>query len=102
MSTTVKDGVKVTIGGQEYVAPELPLRHVKRILPSAKAQAENPETERGLELSLDIVCSSLSVNYPDITPDFLLDNSTFLEVQTAAVQILEHSGFTSGKVAAMG
>lgn len=100
--STIKAGVKVIIGGREYEAPELPLRHVKRILPGAKAQAENPETERGIELSLDIVSSSLSVNYPEMDKDFLLDHSTFLEVQTAAVQILEHSGFTSGKAVAMG
>ncbi len=98
----VKEGTTVVIGGKEYIAPELPLRHVKRILPEAKAQAENPETDRGLELSLDIVSSALMKNYPEVTTDFLLDNSTFLEVQQAAVQILEHSGFVSGKAVAVG
>lgn len=66
------DGVKVMIGGSEYVCPPAPLGAV-RLWMKAQRDTQDGSLER-VDAMLGFVLKTLRRNYPDMTAEFLEDN----------------------------
>lgn len=103
----MKLGLEITLAGKQYVAPELPLKAVKVLLPKVqthqqRAMENKADTMEAIELATEIVLASLRVNYPDLTAQQLEDDGiTFNEITQASIGVLTYSGFVPGKAMAM-
>jgi hypothetical protein len=62
------DGVTVKVGGVEYIIPPLNLKQIKKFQPELESIAKKTVVEL-LDFTSQILYSTLSRNYPEITQD---------------------------------
>lgn len=72
MAITKFGGVKLNIGGQEFVVPSLSLRQVQVLQPML-VQYTGQTDAKSIELVIDTAFLAISRNYPDLQRDELLD-----------------------------
>ncbi len=69
------DGTKVTMGGREFILPPLTLKALRSLGPKIKllsSLADVPTPEQ-VDVMVELVHASAVRNYPEITPDDLLE-----------------------------
>ena len=88
------DGVKVNLGGREFVAPPLNFRALRRIQPKLAGLASMgavPTAEQ-LEVVIEIVHLALLRNYPDLAIDELDDLLDLGNIADILAAIMAASG----------
>ncbi len=73
------DGEKITIGGKEYIFPDLTLGSIQKIWPTRNILS-NPDHPECLQNVTKAFCLGLKRNYPEITEDFINDNMMIDEI----------------------
>lgn len=65
------EGVKITIGGADYIVPPLNLKRFRALKPKLAAlEAVSADlTVEQMDVMVECVHAALSRNYPEITPD---------------------------------
>jgi hypothetical protein len=83
MATAPKfDGVKIKLGGEDYIVPPLSLRQVKKFQAiieeqmeqSIGAASDGPLNGDQVESMKTVILAALQRNYPELTEDWLEDN----------------------------
>lgn len=75
------DGIKVIIGGSEYIIADFNLRAVQKIAPYLKDfHIGDGATEVQMESVAKVITAALQRNYPDINEDWVLDNLNSYEI----------------------
>ena len=69
----MREGVKVKIGGKDYVVPALTIRLMKEHKGDLKALNETTDQFDQLDLMLKVVLSALKLNYPEMDGERLQD-----------------------------
>lgn len=99
------EGVKITLGGREFVAPPLNFRALRRLTPhfSALTTMGAVPTDDQIDVVIDIVLAALNRNYPDLVRDELEELLDLANLSVALQAILGASGLekTSGEAPAL-
>lgn len=97
------DGVKVTMGGREFILPPLTLKALRKMGPKIKLLGTMTDvpTEEQIAAMVEVVHAGLVRNYPDITVDELedlIDLGNLREVFPAVMASSGLSRVTPGEV----
>lgn len=90
--------MKITLAGTEYEVRPLTLRQIRDIAASTSAALDEVKDRKsGTKLNWDrqveVVSTALSRDYPDVTPEFILELAIdYREIFKANDAILEFSG----------
>lgn len=96
---TLLNGVKVSLGGQDYILPPLTLGTLKRLGSKLNTLAgiNSVPNEEQCAVMCEIVHGSLVRNYPDITQDQLYEMLDLGNMTTVFQAVLGVSGIKEGK-----
>jgi hypothetical protein len=88
----ILDGVRVKLGGAEYIVPPLSLRSLKKLGKKIQelSNINSVPTEEQTDALLEVIHAALVRNYPDITLDDLadlVDLGNMLEVFPAVLAV---------------
>jgi hypothetical protein len=102
---TLIEGVKLNLGGREFVAPPLNFKALRALTPKLailSAMGDVPTGEQ-IDVVLDVVHAALVRNYPDLTREELEDLLDLANLAKALVAIMGASGLerTSGEASAL-
>ena len=100
------EGVKITLGGREFVAPPLNFKALRKLTPqfSALATMGAVPSDDQIDVVIDIVLAALNRNYPGLTRDELEDCLDLANLSLALQAILGASGLektTQGEASAL-
>ena len=89
------EGIKVSIGGTEYVIPPMTLRI--QLCDPTKASVEKIQqgaesTAEFVDAALDVILACAKRNYPDLERDVLMDLD-FADISPLVVSLMTKSGF---------
>jgi hypothetical protein len=95
------EGVKINMGGRDFVAPPLNFKALRALTPKLvilSAMGDVPTGEQ-IDVVLDVVHAALVRNYPDLTRDELEELLDLANLASALVAIMGASGLekTSGE-----
>ena len=95
------EGVKINIGGVDYVAPPLNFRQIRQLRPVIDKMADATQVSNFSDEQIDniitIVHAALSRNYPDITKEVLEDALDLGNMAKVIQAIMGVSGFIQGE-----
>jgi len=98
------EGVKIKLGGREFVAPPLNFKALRKFTPQLPVltQIGDVPTNEQIDVVLDIVHFALARNYPELTRDELEELLDLANLTDALQAILGASGLekTSGEAPA--
>lgn len=68
------EGVKVTMGGKEWIVPALNFKQIREYLPKLKSLADIPDvggvpSEENMTVTAGLITAALQRNYPTVTRD---------------------------------
>lgn len=91
------DGVKLNLGGVEYVIPPLSLGAVRRLMPKIEKLTGNVDitamSGELLDAIAEIICAAMQRNYPDMTQEKVLDVLDMKNMGQVIGAVLGQSGF---------
>jgi hypothetical protein len=91
------DGVKIDLGGGEWIVPPLNLRTLEKFYPVIESWTQPRENALDyLREVAEFIHAALVRNYPDLTLDDVKDLVDLKNVQMVIPAILEASGFARG------
>lgn len=88
------DGTKVNLGGRDFVLPPLTLKSLRLLGPKIALLSDLngvPTTEQ-VDVMVEIVHASAVRNYPDLTPDDLLDLLDLHNIKEVFPAVMAASG----------
>jgi hypothetical protein len=99
-------GVKIQMGGVEYLVPPLTLGQLRRLEPKIRAMGEMAPDARGIsteqiDAMAEIVSTALSRNYPDMSPEKVLELIDVANAREVILAVLTGSGLKPGEVEAV-
>jgi hypothetical protein len=99
-------GVKVQMGGIEYLVPPLTLGQLRRLGPKIRAMSEVSPNVRGLsdeqiDAVAEIVSTALSRNYPDMSPEKVLEIIDVANAHEVISAVLTGAGLKPGEAGAV-
>jgi hypothetical protein len=86
------EGVKITLGGREFVVPPLNFKSLRKFLPHIQAVQTESDPEKMMDLYEEILQSALARNYPEITKEELDEVLDFSNIQEVFAAIMGASG----------
>ena len=88
------EGVKINLGGREFVAPPLNFKALRLLTPKLGLLATMGDVPTGeqIDVVIDVVLAALSRNYPDLTRDDLEALLDLANLATALTAIMGASG----------
>lgn len=91
------DGVKINLGGTEYVVPPLSLKQAKKYEPALKEfrTSGGGLDEKGLDTVVDVIHAAISRNYPEVKRENLEETLDLGNWSTAWYAVLGISGFAA-------
>lgn len=98
------DGVKINLGGREFVMPPLTLKHLRLhgpIITGLQAMTDVPDAEQ-CDGILTLLTAALSRNYPDLTREDLEDLVDVVNLKPAFLAMVGQSGMTQVKAGEVG
>lgn len=98
-------GIKIQMGGKDWVVPPLTLGQLRRLLPKVRQMTDVVGATMGEEqigTVAEIVAAALSRNYPDVTEDVVLDVLDLGNAQDVLRAVLTGSGLKPGEAVAVG
>lgn len=98
------DGVKLRLGGADWIVPPLTLGQMRRLWPTIHkiGAAGVGMGEEEIDALAEVVCAALCRNYPDMTLQKVVDELLDLGNSGAALRaVLTGSGLVSGAGEAM-
>ena len=92
------DGVKVNLGGRDYMVPPLNLKALKRLGPKLKLLSNlgDVPSDEEVDAVVEVLHSALVRNYPDITSDEVSDRIDLANLRPALMAVMGASGLTQG------
>lgn len=106
MTNSKVDGIKINLGGKEFIVPALNFRQIKAIqndIRKLENMAGGMVTDEEMQTMAKVVQMALSRNYPEVTEDELLDMLDLRNAPRVVEAIMGISGFEkaqSGEVMA--
>ncbi|HUE67183.1 MAG TPA: hypothetical protein VMP38_03300 [Candidatus Acidoferrum sp.] len=99
-------GVKVQMGGIEYMVPPLTLGQLRRLEPKIRAMSDLPPDAGGISTEQidaigEIVSTALSRNYPDMTPERVLELIDVANAREVILAVLTGAGLKPGEAEAV-
>lgn len=85
-------GVKINLGGIEFVLAPLGLRLMREFEARGKQTSENTTPEQAHDFNVDVILASLHRNYPDITRDDLEELLDSQNEQQALLSVFSQTG----------
>lgn len=102
---TLIEGVKLNLGGREFVAPPLNFKALRKFTPQLAVLSKMGDvpTAEQIDVVLDIVHTALVRNYPDLNRDDLEELLDLANLAKALEAIMGASGLerTSGEARAL-
>lgn len=101
---TLIEGVKLNLGGRDFVAPPLNFKALRQLTPKLAilAAMNDVPTNEQTDVVLDVVLAALVRNYPELTRDELEDRLDLANLTRALEAIMGASGLerTTGEASA--
>lgn len=99
-------GVKIQMGGNEWIVPPLTLGQLRRLEPKIREMTQLGQDVRGLTADQidavgEIVAAALSRNYPDMTAERALDLIDTGNARDVILAVLTGSGLRQGEAEAV-
>lgn len=88
------EGIKINLGGTEYIVPPLNFKSLKRLQPiiESLSQIDITMTDKQIDDIAEIVHAAISRNYPDFTKEQILDVLDLGNIGPILASILGASG----------
>ncbi len=89
------EGFEVVIGGRTYICPELNMKGVRKVLPLIRGFEGKTEEDKVGDAAT-ILSLALTRNYPELTPDFIEENTgakEMLPLLESIGKLMEACGF---------
>jgi hypothetical protein len=91
------DGVKIKLGGKDYIVPPLSFKRLKNLKPEMEViKTVAPQTELTddqIEAMIRIIHAAISRNYPDLKEEDLFDLLDLGNIGKITAAVMGQSGF---------
>jgi hypothetical protein len=99
-------GIKLQMGGQDWLVPPLTLGQLRRLEPKLRAMADIPQGAQGMtaeqiDTIAEVVATAMSRNYPDMTNERVLELIDVGNARAVVLAVLTGSGLQLGEAAAV-